>query len=99
MNAYSQTMVKKQVMILSERYVVQILLDLLDADDKVKISDFLTLISGFQVLDALTDRMVSEGLVLKFPGRDVRLATFLELTPKGREVASKLKDAMRSLEK
>ena len=81
-------------MLLDERYVVQILLDLLQSNEKIKISYFRDFIKDFRKLDALTERMSREGLIRKFLDRETYVATFLELTPKGRAVAEKLKEAV-----
>ena len=87
-------MAQNTLMLLDERYVVQIMIDLLAADKKVKISEFLYLMKSFPGLNSLTDRMAQEGLIRKFLDRETFVATFLELTPKGRAVAEKLKEAV-----
>jgi len=81
-------------MLLDEKYVIQIMLDLLNVDKKIKISDFLEFVKDFRTLNALTERMSREGLIKKFLDRETYVATFLELTPKGRAVAEKLKEAV-----
>ena len=71
-----------------------ILVRMLDAGRRVKISEFLDLVTAYQILNPLTERMMREGLITKTLERETYVATFLELTPKGRAVAEKLKEAV-----
>lgn len=84
---------KKPTMLISEKHVVSILIAMRDAKQRVKLSDLYS-IALHKTLDPLTDRMVREGLLTKYTDREIYLITFLELTPKGRLVAEKLKEAV-----
>jgi len=84
---------KNEIMLLSERYVALVLIRILDSPESVKLNDMSDLVTSFRTLDSLTDRMEGEGLITKTPERRGYMTTFLELTPKGKIVAEKLKEA------
>ncbi|MCL1811331.1 MAG: hypothetical protein FWG41_03825 [Methanomassiliicoccaceae archaeon] len=65
-----------------------------DSSDPMKLNDLSDVVSSFRTLDALTDRMAGEGLITKKLERLNYVTTILELTPKGRAVAEKLKEAV-----
>jgi len=83
---------KNKVMLLSERYVSLLLIRLFESS-VVKLNDLLDIVTSFRTLEALTDRMVDEGMITKILESKSYKTTVLELTPKGRSVAEKLKEA------
>jgi DNA-binding MarR family transcriptional regulator len=85
---------KNEVMLLCERYVALLLIRILDSPEATKLHDLSDIVSSFRTLDALTDRMAKEGMITKTLERRNYVTTFLELTPKGRAVAEKLKEAV-----
>jgi DNA-binding HxlR family transcriptional regulator len=85
---------KNEVALLSERYVILLLIRMLDSQDSIKLNDLSDTVTSFRTLDALTDRMAAEGVITKKLERRNYVTMFLELTPKGRSVAEKLKEAM-----
>jgi len=85
---------KNDVMLLSERYVALLLIRLLDSTDPTKLSDLLDIVTSYRTLESLTNRMADEGMITKKLERPSYVTTFLELTPKGREVAERLKEAV-----
>jgi DNA-binding MarR family transcriptional regulator len=81
------------IMTLSERHVVNVLIGILDAGRRVKLSELYEF-AKYKTINPLTERMAREGLITKTLDRETYVATFLELTPKGRAVAEKLKEAV-----
>jgi hypothetical protein len=67
---------------------------MLDSPDHIKLNELSDVVTSFRTLDALTDRMAAEGVITKTLERRNYVTTFLELPPKGRAVAEKLKEAM-----
>ena len=84
---------RNEIMLLCERYVALLLIRMLDSPDPIKLYSLSDIITSFRTLDSLTDRMAREGLITKKLERLNYVITFLELTPKGRAVAEKLKEA------
>jgi DNA-binding HxlR family transcriptional regulator len=80
-------------MLLSERYVSLLLIEMLDSPEPMKLNDLLDIVTSFRTLDSTTDRMATEGIITKKLERRNYVTTFLELTPKGRAIAEKLKEA------
>jgi DNA-binding HxlR family transcriptional regulator len=89
---------KKEVMLLCERYVALLLVRMLDSSEPIKLNDLSDTVTSYRTLDALTNRMVEEGVITKKLERRNYITTFLELTPKGRSIAEKLKEAMEILQ-
>ena len=85
---------KNEVVLLSERYVALLLIRILNSQEPMKLNDLSDIVTSFRTLDNLTCRMAAEGLVTKKLERRNYVTTLLELTPKGRAVAERLKDAM-----
>ena len=85
---------KSEVMLLSERYVALLLIRMLDSFEPVKLNSLSDTVTSFRTLDNLTDRMCKEGLITKRIERRNYVITFLELTPKGKAIAEKLKEAV-----
>ena len=85
---------KNEIVLLSERYVALLLIRMSDSLDPIKLSSLSDIVTSFRTLNALTDRMVKEGVITKELERLNYATTLLELTPKGRAVAKKLKEAM-----
>ena len=81
-------------MLLSERYVALLLIRMLDSSNPMKLNDLSSTVTSFRTLDAITDRMATEELITKKLERQSYVSTFLELTPKGRAIAEKFKEAM-----
>jgi len=84
---------KNEVMLLCERYVTLLLIRMLDSSEPTKLNDLSDVVTSFRTLYALTDRMADEGIITKKLERRNYVTTFLELTPKGKAVAEKLKEA------
>ena len=89
---------KNKIMLLSERYVTLLLIRLLETPDVIKFNDLSDTVTSFRTLTTLTDRMIEEGVITKKLVSGSYLTTLLELTPKGRMVAEKLKEARDALQ-
>jgi len=88
---------KVPVLILGERHTTILLVAMLEANRRVKLSELYQYLK-FKSLNPLTDRMAQEGLITKKIDRETYVITFLELTPKGRAIAEKLKEAFDILQ-
>jgi len=84
---------KNEIMLLCERYVALLLIRILDSSNPVKLNDLSDIVTSFRTLDALTERMAAEGIISKKLERRNYVTTLLELTPKGKAIAEKLKEA------
>lgn len=85
---------RNEILLLSERYVVLLLIEILNAGGPVKLNGLSNIVTSFRTLDALTDRMAEEGIITKKLEQCNYVTTFLELTSKGRLVAEKLNEAV-----
>ncbi|MCL2712993.1 MAG: hypothetical protein FWD37_06990 [Methanomassiliicoccaceae archaeon] len=81
-------------MLLCERHVTALLIRILDSSGPVKLNDLSKIVTSYRTLKALTDRMVKEGVITKELEHLNYATMFLELTPKGKDIAMKLKEAV-----